>query len=122
MAKRRYTVAQRKALARRSREWCKRHPEQRKAIVRRRRARLTNEVINMLGGKCACCGEDEPAFLTIHHLNDDGKEHRAMFGGNNATYLNSIKQDPAAWRKYAVLCANCHLGLTRKGKCPHEEC
>ncbi len=28
------------------------------------------------GQRCACCGETEPAFLAIDHVNNDGNVHR----------------------------------------------
>ena len=33
-------------------------------------------VLDHYGRACSCCGETEPAFLTIDHVNNDGAEHR----------------------------------------------
>lgn len=35
-----------------------------------------DELLDRLGGKCGHCGVDDPDLLTIHHLNNDGAEHR----------------------------------------------
>lgn len=40
--------------------------------------RLKLEVLAGYGGKCICCGETHPAFLTVDHINNDGAEHRTQ--------------------------------------------
>lgn len=88
---------------------------------------LRHEAIMAYGGyKCACCGETEPLFLSIDHINNDGAEHRRSLGyeGNgkgasSATY---------SWLKkngypggFQVLCMNCNTGKARNnGICPHK--
>src|SRR5579859_3003759 len=69
----------------RTRRWRERHMDQSRAIVQRYKAKLKKEVMEAYGNKCACCGESEPQFLTIDHINGDGKTHRKTvssgFGG-----------------------------------------
>src|SRR4028118_728768 len=36
---------------------------------RQRRQLLKANIINVYGGKCACCGEKEPQFLALDHIN-----------------------------------------------------
>src|SRR5262252_4538483 len=48
--------------------------ERPKQIARRWAQRL--EMIAAYGGECACCGETEPVFLTLDHVNGDGAAHR----------------------------------------------
>jgi hypothetical protein len=76
------------------------------------------------GWKCACCGETEPHFLTLDHINDDGAMWRRVeFGaGNNGAGLRTYE-----WCKrnkyppiFQVLCWNCQHGKRRNGVCPHR--
>src|SRR3990167_2513529 len=40
-------------------------------------------VIFHYGGRCACCGELEPKFLAIDHINNDGAVHRKILTNDN---------------------------------------
>src|SRR5215467_11339214 len=54
-------------------------PEMRPGInehVRGRTVALREAVYVGYGGKCQCCGEKEPAFLTVDHVNNDGHLER----------------------------------------------
>ena len=43
--------------------------------------RLQDEAIMAYGGyECACCGEAEPLYLSIDHVNNDGAQHRKELG------------------------------------------
>jgi len=71
------------------------------------------------GPICACCGETEVMFLTLDHIENNGKEMRKQHGLGSAFY---------AWLKrnswpagFQVLCMNCNFGKARnKGVCPHK--
>lgn len=86
--------------------------------ARERRRVVQQEAIAAYGGFCACCGETEPRFLQIDHLNNDGAAHR-----------KEIKIQLASWLKqqgypdgFQVLCANCNFAKhTNGGTCPHQE-
>lgn len=89
---------------------------------RRIAANLRQQVFAAYGGfKCACCGETEPLFLTIDHINNDGHEQRRNgdYRGGTAFYQWLKKNHfPAG---YQVLCMNCNLGKHRNGGvCPHQ--
>lgn len=74
-------------------------------------------LINGYGGKCTCCGEHRFDFLTLEHVNRDGKEHREEFSGY-AIYRQVIKENFPP--RYTILCMNCNFA-TRFGKiCPHK--
>ena len=76
------------------------------------------EVFNHYGNKCACCGESNPAFLTIDHIDGGGTQHR-----------KKIKEKITVWlyknnfpTGYQTLCFNCNWGkYFNGGICPHKE-
>ncbi len=87
------------------------------------RRRLRQEMIEAYGGACSCCGESELAFLSLEHLNGDGKAHRLQFGerGNNDGVVRDLKR--RGWPKdgYTILCFNCNMGkAVNGGICPHQ--
>src|SRR5690242_9253252 len=64
-----------------------------KAWSKLRHQRLKAAVIEAYGGKCECCGETEPLFLTIDHINGNGGERRkAGEGGGGALYFQLKKR------------------------------
>ena len=88
---------------------------------RRTRLKLRAELIIAYGGKCRCCPEREPAFLTVDHIFNDGaawrKKHGIRTGEDTARYLRRM-----GWPKdrFQLLCANCNLGKLLFGQCPHK--
>lgn len=79
----------------------------------RRRA----EVLARYGGACACCGETQPAFLAIDHINGGGRQHRLTVSRNFYAWLRA-EGFPEGFR---VLCHNCNMALGFYGSCPHQE-
>lgn len=78
------------------------------------------------GGKCACCGETEPTFLTLDHVNNDGADWRRMvfrqtgnFGAGLPTYRwCALNGYPPIFQ---ILCWNCQHGKRYNGGiCPHR--
>ncbi len=85
------------------------------------RARLRSEMIEAYGGKCSCCGETEPLFLQLDHINNDGHLDRKV---NKTSAKLWAKLKKAGWPKdrHQLLCANCNFGkLMNDGICPHQE-
>jgi len=77
---------------------------------------LRKQVLLHYGNKCSCCGETEPYFLAIDHINNDGAKRR-IFGNKFYTWIvkNNYPQD------LQLLCHNCNYGKYRNGGiCPHE--
>lgn len=106
------------------------NPKNRDSARERGRAfwrNLRDEVVAAYGGKCACCGETEPRFLSIDHVNNDGAAHRRSLGatkrngeGGGSATLAWIKKNgfPSGFQ---VLCMNCNMGKFRNGgTCPHQ--
>lgn len=84
---------------------------------------------------CACCGENHREFLTIHHTEGNGADHRReIIAGRKARnpkirWENSYTGNTFyAWLKknnfpegYQVLCFNCNASRQYSGYCPHEK-
>ncbi len=71
------------------------------------------------GYRCACCGETEPTFLTIDHLNNGGTRHRRRVG-NGCAMLGWLRRRGYP-RGFQVLCSNCNHGRYRNGgDCAHK--
>lgn len=39
-------------------------------------AKFFDHIYSHYGRECKCCGETEPIFLTLDHINDDGSAQR----------------------------------------------
>jgi hypothetical protein len=102
--------------------WDERNPEYRARKVAEYRARDRDAAFMAYGGfRCACCGEMQPMFLTIDHVNNDGAMHRKIVGGKGGSsffqWLRRNKYPPG----FQVLCRNCNWGKhVNGGVCPHQ--
>jgi hypothetical protein len=91
------------------------------AVIERGKRKLA--VFEAYGGNaCACCGETEPTFLTIDHVNNDGGAKRRSGehpAGSAPIYRWLIKNNfPPGFQ---VLCMNCQFGKKYNGGvCPHQ--
>lgn len=89
-----------------------------RTAIKRKEQKL--RVLAAYGGRCVCCGEIEVGFLTIDHINNDGKKHRQETGGaGHSTYAWLVKNKfPRGIVQ--VLCWNCNLGRYYcGGECPY---
>jgi hypothetical protein len=81
------------------------------------------EMIDAYGGRCACCGEAEPEFLTLDHVGGGGGEHRKKFRDNGRNHVVGIRYElkKAGWPKdkYRLLCMSCNWATSRNKTCPH---
>ena len=77
-------------------------------------------VLAAYGNACQCCGETEQAFLTIDHVNNDGKQHRAAVrGGSNGVY-RWLRDRGYPKDGFQLLCRNCNWAKYTEGQCPHS--
>lgn len=80
--------------------------------------KLRKKLIAGYGSKCVCCGETEPDFLELDHVNGGGaSEYRKNPPLN--VYRRLVREHfPEG---YQLLCSNCNLGRWRNGGlCPHK--
>lgn len=91
--------------------------------------RLKDDVFNAYGGyKCHCCGETEPMFLTIDHIDGKGADHRRSMTAKGRNYRDATGYKTYRWLEnngfppgFRILCANCNHGSYRNGGvCPHQ--
>ena len=84
--------------------------------------KLTAEKINCFnaygGAICSCCGEKNPAFLEMDHINNDGNIMRKMDSRHYAIYRWLRKHNYP--QGYQVLCSNCNWGKRFVDICPHK--
>lgn len=91
--------------------------EAKRESTNRRRREIFLEALNHYGGRCYCCGDDEPLCLGLDHINGGGNEHR-----------REIKDRQAIWAKrhgwpalFRVACHSCNLAAhLNGGTCPHQ--
>lgn len=77
------------------------------------------EIFDHYGERCVCCGETEPMFLVIDHVNNDGGTERGS-GLLGLTFFNHIIREKFP-DTYQILCYNCNNGKRiNKGTCPHQ--
>ena len=92
------------------------------ASARRRSKRnydkLKAQVYERYGGKCVCCGETEPLFLAIDHVNDDGAEHRRTMATRGMANIYRFIVKAGYPDTFQILCHNCNFAK-RVGPCPH---
>jgi predicted restriction endonuclease len=82
---------------------------------------IREEIIKEYGSRCACCGETEPLFLEIDHINNDGHKERKLIGTSAKALCIAIKKGGFCKERYQLLCANCNQGKKRNGGiCPHK--
>lgn len=82
--------------------------------------KLRTEMITAYGGCCSCCGEDEPAFLTLEHKNGGGGRHRRELGGGGAV-LSLLRKQGWPTDSYTILCWNCNMSTKDGKQCPHQK-
>lgn len=82
-------------------------------------AELKEAAFAAYGSRCACCGEEQRAFLQFDHVADDGYEHRKTISPGSTFYrwLRKNGYPPSI----QILCANCNQGKRlNRGVCPHQ--
>ena len=79
-------------------------------------------VIDHYGKVCACCGEDNIAFLQIDHMNGKGNEHRRAIGKSSGIGFYTWLKKNNFPEGFQTLCCNCNIGRHHNGGiCPHQQ-
>jgi len=79
-------------------------------------------IIKHYGGKCVCCGEPEPFFLTLDHKNNNGASHRKTIGITDTRKFYAWAIRNGFPKFLQLLCWNCNLGKKLNGgTCPHQK-
>jgi hypothetical protein len=92
-----------------------------RAYKKRIMAELREQLFTIYGNKCACCGESNPLFLTLDHINSDRKQVDELLGLRNTVQRYQEAISCADGTKYQILCYNCNLGRSLNGGiCPHK--
>jgi hypothetical protein len=100
-----------------------------KTLLKYQRLQLKIQAFEKYGGcKCSCagCEETDPEFLSLDHVNSDGRAHRREvspgrkdWGGHHLFRLLRRQGWSAGFQ---VMCMNCNFGRHRNnGICPHIE-
>lgn len=104
----------------RGRKWVKEHRGARTDYAYAYNRGLFDRILKEYGGKCTCCGESNPLFLCIDHVNNDGSVERkaGLKGGKLYNHIINM-QFPD---RYTILCFNCNFGKhINNNICPHKE-
>lgn len=102
----------------RVKKWVSENKEKVKAIRRKSFLKTRTMVLAHYGKKCTCCGESEPNFLSIDHINNDGNVHRKNTK-SHAFYSWITNNDYP--KDLQILCYNCNMAKGKYGICPHKQ-
>lgn len=116
----RWTAEQRQQASLATLAWIKRNPERNRKHTLDSLKRLKQQTFTAYGDRCACCGEAEVKFLSIHHINGGGSKHRQALGRRGGTRFYSWLRLQGYPSGYQVLCHNCNQALGNYGFCPHH--
>jgi hypothetical protein len=88
----------------------------------KRRESVRDSVYRAYGGYvCACCGENEKAFLSIDHVNNDGADHKRLNRLHTGEQMYRWIIRNGFPKGFQILCMNCNWGKHRNnGVCPHQ--
>lgn len=68
---------------------------------------------------CQCCGETRLEFLSLDHIEGNGRKDRARHGSGQQLFRHLIRDGfPLGYR---TLCHNCNMSFGLYGYCPHEK-
>jgi len=104
-----------------SKEWQRNNRDKHNQQNRKEYRQLINEVIDAYGGKCKCCGETRREYLTIDHVNGDGRKHNREMGFSSPNGLYRWLRQNNYPEGFQVLCFNCNCGKGNYTVCPRDK-
>lgn len=88
--------------------------------LKRMRNALKAEVLLGYGGACTCCGEREPAFLAVDHIDGGGNKHRKNLKLKGEGFYKWVIANGFP-KTLQILCHNCNWAKhVNGGVCPHK--
>jgi hypothetical protein len=79
------------------------------------------DVIKHYGGECYCCGEKNISFLSVEHINNNGKEHGTAKNRHKGEALYRYLFANNFPIGISIACFNCNIGRQNNGGvCPHK--
>ena len=101
-------------------KWRDSNPDKMNIYRKKHIVKLKEETFAAYGGRfCRCCGEAEPLFLSIDHIDGNGNEHRRSLGNSGGKDFYTWLRKNGYPEGYQVLCFNCNLAKGHYGICPH---
>ena len=100
------------------REYRHDHVEELRAKSYSVRSSIVNGILDYLGAECESCNEKEREFLTVDHIDNDGKDERHLGSVGWKRKILHGKSDPS---KYRVLCHSCNLSRYRANPIHHKK-
>jgi len=87
------------------------------------REKKQQQLFDIFGDHCRCCGESNKVFLTLNHINGDGADERRRLTGNPqsgsmASWREAIRTKDHT--RYEILCYNCNNAVKDGRVCPHK--
>ena len=102
-----------------NREKGRKNKEQRDKYGLNYRQLINKKLLELYNNKCCCCGETEPKFLSLDHINNNGNKERKTM--TNQTIKVRILKGILSKKYYQILCHNCNQGrYLNGGMCPHK--
>lgn len=93
----------------------------RNAARKKYTAKLRYEMLEHYGSLCVCCGEEEPTFLCIDHIDGQIPEMKRFGKKLTAGPLLLIWMKKQNWPSgYQILCYNCNNAIRWGDPCPHQ--
>ena len=99
-------------------KWAENNRELIRQRANAKNAEIRIDVLQAYGNQCACCGEKEPKFLAIDHINGGGNKHRQSVGASS-TFYRWLKRNDYP-EGYQILCHNCKMAKGFYGECSHQ--
>lgn len=119
-AQRKYREKNRESMREKARVYTRKNRETIKQKNIRKYYELKKWIFDYYGYICNCCGEDNPKFLTIDHVNNDGYLHRDKGSRLYSTIKKDIENGGAD--RYQIYCYNCNCAKRLNGGiCPHMD-
>ncbi|MCK9602245.1 MAG: hypothetical protein M0R06_24590 [Sphaerochaeta sp.] len=122
--KQQYRAKDRNRYNAQSRAYYQRHLEtermRKRAYAKKYRNKIKELMFQIYGHECACCGEKNLKFLTLDHVNGDGRIDLKRLGNQISILKDAVERPDKS--KYQILCYNCNLGRYHNGGvCPHKD-